>query len=264
MLSARPARAGCGCWSTPAWPTRAARAAGAAAGGRRAPPAQGRLRAHADRAGAGDGLETEPTARCPGPTWSCGWPRCCTTSASRRRAASSPAAGSRFHHHEVVGAKLAAKRLQGAAVRQGRRSRTCPGWSSCTCGSTATATGEWTDSAVRRYVTDAGPLLTRLHRLTRVGLHDPQRRTARGPAVRGVRRPGGADRAAAPSRRSWPRSGRTWTATRSWPILGIGPGREVGAAYRHLLELRLERGPLGRDAGPGRAARGGRTKHPSA
>ena len=42
--------------------------------------------------------------------------------------------------------------------------------------------GQWTDSAVRRYVTDAGPLLTRLHRLTRVGLHDAQR--AQGAAPR--------------------------------------------------------------------------------
>ena len=48
-----------------------------------------------------------------------------------------------------------------------RRPRRWPGWSSCTCASTATATGAWTDSAVRRYVTDAGPLLPRLHRLTR-------------------------------------------------------------------------------------------------
>ena len=55
----------------------------------------------------------------------------------------------------------------GAEVSEGRRRRRCRGWSSCTCGSTVTATGEWTDSAVRRYVRDAGPLLERLHKLTR-------------------------------------------------------------------------------------------------
>ena len=53
--------------------------------------------------------------------------------------------------------------------------------------------GAWTDSAVRRYVTDAGPLLPRLHRLTRSDCTTRNARKAAA-AVRGVRRPGGADR----------------------------------------------------------------------
>ena len=61
------------------------------------------------------------TARCPGPTSCCAWPRCCTTSASRRPAGSRTAAGCRFHHHEVVGAKLGGQAAQGAALRQGHR-----------------------------------------------------------------------------------------------------------------------------------------------
>ena len=44
--------------------------------------------------------------------------------------------------------------------------------------------------------------------------------------------------------RNSPRCARTSTATRSWQILGIGPGRQVGAAYNHLLELRVEHGPM--------------------
>ena len=66
-----------------------ARAAGAAAGDRRARPAQGRLRAHADRARQGhrDGGRTARTSCC-------GWPRCCTTSASRRPRRSARTAGS--------------------------------------------------------------------------------------------------------------------------------------------------------------------------
>ena len=62
---------------------------GDAHGDRRAPPAQGRLRALADRAAAGH-RPRRPTAR----TWCCGGRRCCTTSASRPPAGSSPAAGS--------------------------------------------------------------------------------------------------------------------------------------------------------------------------
>mgnify|MGYP000060626621 CR=1 FL=1 len=71
-----------------------------------------------------------------------------------------------FHHHEVVGARMTRKRMQ--ALR----------FSNELIDDVSTlvelhlrfhgyGTGEWTDSAVRRYVTDAGPLLPRLHRLTR-------------------------------------------------------------------------------------------------
>ena len=71
-----------------------------------------------------------------------------------------------FHHHEVVGAKMASKRLAQLRYRKdivADVSRLIElhlrfhGYGD----------GEWTDSAVRRYVTDAGPLLTRLHALTR-------------------------------------------------------------------------------------------------
>ena len=74
--------------------------------------------------------------------------------------------GVSFHHHEVVGAKLAAKRLKAlrfdkdtvkAVARLVELHLRFHGYGN----------GEWTDSAVRRYVTDAGPLLPRLHRLTR-------------------------------------------------------------------------------------------------
>ena len=47
------------------------------------------------------------------------------------------------------------------------------------------------------------------------------------------------------SRRSWPPSDLTWTATRSWTQLGLRPGPVVGEALTFLLELRLEEGPLG-------------------
>ena len=74
--------------------------------------------------------------------------------------------GVSFHHHEVVGAKLTAKRLKAlrfdkdtvkAVSRLVELHLRFHGYGG----------GEWTDSAVRRYVHDAGPLLQRLHRLTR-------------------------------------------------------------------------------------------------
>jgi poly(A) polymerase len=77
-----------------------------------------------------------------------------------------PGGGVSFHHHEVVGAKLVAKRLRtmrydketiSAVSRLVELHLRFHGY----------GTGEWTDSAVRRYVTDAGPLLPRLHLLTR-------------------------------------------------------------------------------------------------
>jgi poly(A) polymerase len=77
-----------------------------------------------------------------------------------------PGGGVSFHHHEVVGAKLVAKRLRAlrfdketvkAVARLVELHLRFHGYGD----------GQWTDSAVRRYVTDAGPLLPRLHRLTR-------------------------------------------------------------------------------------------------
>ena len=148
---------------------RAPRAAGAAARDRRAPPPQGRLRALADRAGAGDrpgGPRRRPAESVPGPDLvlrlaallhDIGKP------ATRRFEAGG---GVSFHHHEVVGAKLVARRLRAlrfdkettkAVARLVELHLRFHGYGE----------GQWTDSAVRRYVTDAGPLLPRLHRLTR-------------------------------------------------------------------------------------------------
>ena len=143
---------------------RAARAARAAHGGRRAPPAQGRLHALADRARARRSTWSRATASSP--TSCCGSRRSCTTSASRApgrccRAARWPSTTTRW---SAPSWPASGSPRCGSPTRS---STTCPGSSSCTCGSTGTATGEWTDSAVRRYVRDAGPLLTRLHALTR-------------------------------------------------------------------------------------------------
>ena len=150
-----------------------------------------------------------------------------------------------FHHHDVVGAKLARKRMQAlrfsndeikAVAKLVELHLRFHGYGE----------GEWTDSAVRRYVRDAGDQLERLHILTRVGLHDPQRAQGRpaAPRLRGARV---ADRRAGRGRRSWTRCVPTSTAPRSWRSSASAPGPVVGEAYRFLLERRIDEGPLGEE-----------------
>jgi poly(A) polymerase len=146
-----------------------------------------------------------------------------------------------FHHHEVVGAKMARARLR--ALRYPKAviddvSRLVylhlrfHGY----------GTGEWTDSAVRRYVTDAGPLLDRLHKLVRSDCTTRNRRRA------------------AALQRSYDSLERRIEALRQreeleairpdldgneiMELLDLKPGPAVGKAYRHLLAVRMERGPL--------------------
>ena len=145
-----------------------------------------------------------------------------------------------FHHHEVVGAKLVSKRLK--ALR----------FDKDTVRAVARLTelhlrfhgyGEvaWSDSAVRRYVTDAGPLLERLHRLTRSDCTTRNRRKA----DRLSFAYDDLERRIAELREHEELAAirPDLDGTRIMEILGIGPGREVGEAYRFLLEQRMENGP---------------------
>ncbi len=152
--------------------------------------------------------------------------------------------GVSFHHHEVVGAKLAAKRLK--ALR----------FDSATVKDVARLTelhlrfhgygdGGWTDSAVRRYVTDAGPLLERLHRLTRSDCTTRNRRKAArlSDAYDSLE-----ERIAALREAEELASIRPGlTGEQIMATLGLTPGPVVGEAYRFLLEVRLDRGPLEED-----------------
>jgi poly(A) polymerase len=149
-----------------------------------------------------------------------------------------------FHHHEVVGAKMVRRRL-----RELRFSKTVVdevaqlvflhlrfhGY----------GTGEWTDSAVRRYVNDAGPLLDRLHKLVRSDCTTRNRRRA------------------AALQRSYDSLEERIAALREQEqldairpdldgnaimgLLGIPPGPLVGRAYKHLLAVRMEEGPHTRE-----------------
>jgi len=149
--------------------------------------------------------------------------------------------GVSFHHHEVVGAKMARARLR--ALRFGRNvvddvSRLVflhlrfHGY----------GRGEWTDSAVRRYVTDAGELLPRLHKLVRADCTTRNRRKAEALQrtytsleKRIVQLKADEDLA---------RVRPDLDGNAIMALLGLPPGPLVGEAWRHLKELRLERGPL--------------------
>ena len=147
-----------------------------------------------------------------------------------------------FHHHDVVGAKLAAKRLK--HLRFDKETVTSVarlielhlrffGYTE----------GAWTDSAVRRYVRDAGPLLERLHILTRA---DVTTRNVRKADRLGFAYDNLEDRIAAIAEAEGVAAVRPdLDGEAIMGLLGLRPGPEVGEAYRFLLELRLEEGPLG-------------------
>ncbi|MGO4104048.1 CCA tRNA nucleotidyltransferase [Leifsonia sp. YAF41] len=147
-----------------------------------------------------------------------------------------------FYHHDVVGSKLAKKRLR--ALR----------FDNDTINAVALlielhlrffgyTEGAWTDSAVRRYVRDAGDQLERLHILTRADVTTRNRRKADrlGFAYDDLEH-----------RISVLAEQEEMAAVRPdldgeaiMRILNIRPGRAVGEAYRYLLEQRLDDGPLG-------------------
>ncbi len=107
-------------------------------------------------------------------------------------------------------------------------------------------TGEWTDSAVRRYVRDAGPLLDRLHKLTRSDCTTRNRRKAAALAAAYDRLEQHIARLAA--QEELDRLRPDLDGHQIMQILGVPPGPVVGEAYQHLLALRTERGPLGEAA----------------
>lgn len=149
-----------------------------------------------------------------------------------------------FHHHDVVGAKLAAKRMRELRFDKERIASVARlielhlrffGYTE----------GAWTDSAVRRYVRDAGPQLERLHILTRADVTTRNRRKADrlSFAYDDLE-----DRIASLGEEEELAAMRPdLDGEQIMAILGLKPGRDVGDAYRFLLELRLSEGPLGEE-----------------
>jgi poly(A) polymerase len=150
-----------------------------------------------------------------------------------------------FHHHDVVGSRMARKRLQALRFDTGTTDAVATlielhlrffGYSE----------GAWTDSAVRRYVRDAGDLLERLHILTRADVTTRNKRKA---ARLSAAYDDIESRIAALREQEELDSIRPEIdGNRIQEILGIAPGREVGEAYRFLLDLRLDEGVIGTDA----------------
>jgi poly(A) polymerase len=105
--------------------------------------------------------------------------------------------------------------------------------------------GQWTDSAVRRYVRDAGAELERLHILTRSDC--TTRNQAKATRLRRAYEEleWRIDELAAEEELSQIRPDLDGNDIMA--ILDLKPSRTVGAAYDYLLELRLDRGPLGRE-----------------
>jgi len=146
-----------------------------------------------------------------------------------------------FRHHDMVGSKLTAKRMKAlrfdndtikAVARLVELHMRFYGYGDA----------GWSDSAVRRYVTDAGPLLERLHRLTRSDVTTRNQRKA--------------ERLAfayddLETRIAELRERESLEAVRPdldggaiMALLGLKPGPVVGRAYKYLLEVRMENGPL--------------------
>jgi len=149
-----------------------------------------------------------------------------------------------FHHHDLVGSKLVKKRLRAlrfdndtiaAVSRLIELHLRFFGYTE----------GAWTDSAVRRYVRDAGDQLERLHELTRSDVTTRNRRKADRLAFAYDDLE---DRIRVLSEQEELESIRPdLTGDDIMRILGITPGRAVGEAYRYLLEVRMDEGPLGAD-----------------
>lgn len=149
-----------------------------------------------------------------------------------------------FHHHEVVGAKMTKKRLTELKYSNDMVKDVSQlvelhlrfhGYGD----------GEWTDSAVRRYVRDAGPLLDRLHKLTRSDCTTRNKRKANALSRTYDRLEERIAQLQEQEELDAIRPDLDGNAIMQ--ILGVGPGPVIGKAYAFLLELRLENGPMDHD-----------------
>ncbi|WP_113701932.1 CCA tRNA nucleotidyltransferase [Nonomuraea lactucae] len=150
-----------------------------------------------------------------------------------------------FHHHEVVGAQLTKKRMTelrfpkdvvADVSRLVELHLRFHGY----------GTGEWTDSAVRRYVRDAGHLLARLHKLTRADCTTRNKRKATALSRTYDQLEQRIARLAEEEELAKIRPELDGNEIQR--VLAVGPGPVVGKAYKFLLDLRLDKGLIGKDA----------------
>ena len=153
--------------------------------------------------------------------------------------------GVSFHHHEVVGARMCKERMKKLRFDNHMIEDVSKlvflhlrfhGYGS----------GEWTDSAVRRYVRDAGPLLTHLHLLTRADCTTRNKKKAESLAKTYDQLE---ERIALlMEQEELDKIRPDLSGEEIMQILAIKPSPTVGKAYDFLLELRLEKGPIGKEA----------------
>jgi poly(A) polymerase len=163
-----------------------------------------------------------------------------------------PDGGVSFHHHEVVGAKMTRKRMRALKYSKQMVDDVSQlvylhlrfhGYAD------GSGTGRWTDSAVRRYVADAGPLLSQLHKLVRADCTTRnKRRAARLQANYDDLERRIAELAA---KEDLQRVRPDLDGNEIMRLLDIPAGPQVGEAWRYLKELRLDRGPLSHDEAVG-------------
>ena len=156
-----------------------------------------------------------------------------------------PGGGVSFHHHELVGAKMTRKRLR--ALRFDKETiKQVSRLVELHLRFHGYGNGEWTDSAVRRYVTDAGPLLPRLHLLTRADSTTRNKRKAARLQATYDDLEARIERLQAEEELAAVRPELDGNEIQA--VLGIKPGPVLGRAYKHLLAVRLDEGVIGKDA----------------
>lgn len=158
--------------------------------------------------------------------------------------AAKPGGGVTFHHHEVVGAKMVRKRMRALKYPKAVIEDVA-GLVFLHLRFHGYGDGAWTDSAVRRYVADAGDLLPRLHKLVRADCTTRnKRRAARLQSTYDDLERRIAEIAEA---EDLARVRPDLDGNDIMGLLGVPPGPVVGKAWKYLKELRLDRGPLSRD-----------------
>jgi poly(A) polymerase len=149
-----------------------------------------------------------------------------------------------FHHHDVVGAKMTRKRMK--ALRfSNDEIEAVSSLVELHLRFHGYGDGEWTDSAVRRYVRDAGDQLQRLHVLTRADCTTRNRRKADRLARTYDALEARIERISEEEELAALRPALDGNQIMS--LLDIPPGRDVGAAYKFLMDLRLDEGVLSED-----------------
>ncbi|WP_280472597.1 CCA tRNA nucleotidyltransferase [Nocardia cyriacigeorgica] len=155
-----------------------------------------------------------------------------------------PGGGVSFHHHEVVGAKMVRKRMR--ALKYPKQfTEDVARLVFLHLRFHGYGKGQWTDSAVRRYVTDAGELLPRLHKLVRADCTTRNKRRAA--ALRATYDDLEQRIARLQEQEDLDRVRPDLDGNAIMELLGLKPGPEVGKAWKYLKELRLDRGPLTRE-----------------